>query len=129
MSETDTADGTVNCPADGCPYAGPRGSVVAHYSGKPDDDHPGGYSEAQSRVPGEGDDSGGSAGDDAGGPGGKLSFPVADGSDPDGCPDCGEDDWYDADDVLDAGDYTGEQAELLRQSDRVCPNCGEVYDA
>lgn len=38
---------TYTCPAEGCDYEGAKKSVGAHYSGKQDDDHEGGYLRAQ----------------------------------------------------------------------------------
>lgn len=42
----------VICPAEGCDYDGMRSSVVAHYSGKQDDAHAGGYYAARDLVDG-----------------------------------------------------------------------------
>lgn len=47
----------VDCPAEGCEYSGPRQSVVAHYSGKRDAEHEGGYSKAEELVSGESEQS------------------------------------------------------------------------
>jgi len=38
------------CPTDGCDFEGPKQSVKAHYSGKPDDAHPGGYHDAKTLL-------------------------------------------------------------------------------
>jgi hypothetical protein len=48
---TDDVD-LVTCPVDGCDYRSVRQSVVAHYSGKQDDAHAGGYHMARQTVPG-----------------------------------------------------------------------------
>ena len=40
----------IECPASGCEYTGVRTSVLAHYSGKQDDVHKGGYLKAQERM-------------------------------------------------------------------------------
>lgn len=40
----------IECPADGCDYTNLRTSVLAHYSGKQDDTHKGGYLKAQERM-------------------------------------------------------------------------------
>ncbi len=45
----------VECPAEGCSYDGLPTSVKAHYSGKQDSDHSGGYRKAESLL--EGSDS------------------------------------------------------------------------
>lgn len=37
----------VDCPADECDERGPRKSIMAHYSGKQDDAHDGGYQRAK----------------------------------------------------------------------------------
>lgn len=38
---------TIQCPVEGCEYEGVKDSVLGHYSGKRDDDHPGGYEHAK----------------------------------------------------------------------------------
>lgn len=43
-------DQTITCPAEGCDYTGPKSSVLGHYSGKRDDDHPGGYERAKTLL-------------------------------------------------------------------------------
>ena len=40
----------VTCPADGCDYEGVRSSVLAHYSGKRDPAHDGGYNRARTLI-------------------------------------------------------------------------------
>lgn len=40
----------VACPVDGCEYEGVPNSVAAHYSGKGDDAHQGGYEKAKSLL-------------------------------------------------------------------------------
>ncbi|ELZ94903.1 hypothetical protein C440_07502 [Haloferax mucosum ATCC BAA-1512] len=58
--------------------------------------------------------------------------PITDGGrdieDDDSCPDCGSPDYFDANAVLRARNPSPEGATLLRQHDRVCSSCGEVYD-
>lgn len=49
-SNPTTDDDVVTCPVDGCGYTGPRKSVIAHYSGKPGDEHPGGYFDAREKI-------------------------------------------------------------------------------
>ncbi|WP_233194309.1 hypothetical protein [Haloferax marisrubri] len=47
----------------------------------------------------------------------------------DGCPDCGSDDYVDADAVLRARNPSAKNTAVLTQYDRVCIECGEAYDA
>jgi len=96
---------TVTCPVEECEYDGLRQSVVAHYSGKHDDAHSGGYHVAREVVPEPGE---GPAADGSGGenplvsdgpeadaepdaePGSQGSEAKDEGQDADlGCPDCG----------------------------------------
>lgn len=44
------------CPAEGCDYDGLPNSVCAHYSGKSDDAHEGGYERAQTLLDGPDDE-------------------------------------------------------------------------
>ncbi|SFR37179.1 hypothetical protein SAMN04487947_0571 [Halogeometricum rufum] len=68
---------------------------------------------------------------DGGNPALDAPEPVATdgGQDESACPDCGSRDYFDADDVRRARDCGGSAAELLDEHDRVCADCGEVYDA
>lgn len=43
------------------------------------------------------------------------------------CPDCGSRKWYDASEVLQAGDYGPEQTRTLANNERVCAACNEVF--
>jgi len=41
------------CPVDGCEYTGVKSSVQAHYSGKQDEQHAGGYERARMIIDGQ----------------------------------------------------------------------------
>lgn len=143
-----TKPNTVTCPANGCDYEGLHGSVCAHYSGKKDDSHNGGYEKAKGLIerqddrdtadrsaqrqetagnvsaanfPGDRDDTG----DSGQGESGDLDTGLS-------CPGCGEsEELYEADAVLrDVPDreLDGEYEALLRDSDAVCGSCGGVFD-
>ncbi|QCC47436.1 hypothetical protein DV707_07045 [Halobellus limi] len=43
------------------------------------------------------------------------------------CPDCGSEDYYDATEVLRAGEHGPEATRALTEHDRVCADCQEVY--
>jgi len=127
---TETATEVYECPADGCDYDGLKRSVASHYSGKKDDTHSGGYEHAKTLLD-DADPVGEEAGhdtDETTETSGGLSFPENPDADDDGvCPDCGGEDWYDATKLLRAGDYDGEAAQALRDHERVCVDCREVY--
>lgn len=143
-----TKPDAVTCPADGCEYEGLHGSVCAHYSGKKDENHSGGYEKAKGLIaqqgdgeaadrsadrqktaanvtaanfPGDRDEAGGSGQGDSGDLDSGLS-----------CPRCNEkEELYEAGAVLrDVPDkeLTGEYRELLEGSDAVCGTCGGVFD-
>lgn len=53
---------------------------------------------------------------------------VEDGTtDPDGCPECGCPDWWDADALAEHPDVDDDKRAILASNDRVCTNCNEAY--
>lgn len=143
MSDLDAE--TFECPVEGCEYTGLKNAVASHYSGKKDDAHSGGYEHAKNLLKENGPtDSTAETSDtdESGDPdppdatktdgGAELEFPEnpdadSKNGDPSGCPDCGEEDWHDATEVLRAGDYGPEETQALHSHERVCAECGEVY--
>jgi hypothetical protein len=136
----------ITCPAEGCEYTGLPSSVLAHYSGKQDDQHVGGYFKAQQKIagaePAGGADAEPEAGPEAGskpaenpimgdanpkGPPNATDDSAGDrGERPDGCPDCdGE--------LVDYREYaTGEYHTIdgrdhYVQGDYLCTACGRWW--
>lgn len=133
------------CPAEGCDYSGLPSSVLAHYSGKQDDVHAGGYLKAQQRIagaePAGGSDAEPEAGPEAGskpdenpimgdadpdGPQNGGEPVEAGGGTPDGCPDCGAE-------LVDYRSYaTGQVHEIGESShyvrgDFLCSGCSRWW--
>jgi hypothetical protein len=143
------------CPVEGCNYTGVPRSVAAHYSGKQDDDHSGGYHDAKAMIEGRYDatqedmpggfDPGGSQTktlsdpEDDGGSS-ELDFPEnPDASDPDPepetetsrsrCPECGSGNFASSDLALEKVPNLSERAKkALKAHDYHCHDCGEVFD-
>lgn len=129
------------CPADGCEYSGVVQSVAAHYSGKRDDAHSGGYHDAKAQI----DSSAGSQTETSIDPdpepdGGSddLDFPEnPDASDPDPepepsrsrCSECGSSNYASADLALQKIPNLSDRAKrALKAHEYHCHDCGEVFD-
>lgn len=126
----------VVCPADGCDYEGVRKSVCAHYSGKGDDTHKGGYERAKALLGSEGDSGGSqeaqskakpSGGSSSSGENPAFSSPKADtskssgSSSESGCPECGSDRF-----AL-VSDHTDMIPEEYHDYEKICADCKELY--
>lgn len=142
------------CPADGCDYTGVVQSVAAHYSGKRDDAHSGGYHDAkallegrydptQEDMPGQFDPSGSQTDDpepepEPDGGSGELDFPEnPDASDPEPepepsrsrCPECGSGNYASTDLALQKIPNLSDRAkQALKEHEFHCHDCGEVFD-
>ena len=130
------------CPADGCDYTGVVQSVAAHYSGKRDDAHSGGYHDAKAQLDEAIDRNGGSQTEDPEPDGGssELDFPEnPDASDPDPepepepsrsrCPECGSSNYASTDLALEKIPNLSDRARNALETHAYhCHNCGEVFD-
>lgn len=146
--------GMVDCPIGGCNYRGSIEQVKGHWGGMQDGEHQGKFHEAyeaynearggtqQAREPPTeqaGANSPGGEGtphtpaQSAQGGGTKLDLSALTQPDepeePDGCPECGDGDYYAAEAVLEkfGGKLGGEERKALNAHERVCVECGEVY--
>ena len=125
------------CPADGCDYSGVQQSVAAHYSGKRDDAHSGGYHDAKAMM----DSDSGSQDTDPEPDGGnnELDFPenpnATDDPEPETepsrsrCPECGSGNFASSDLTLQNIPGLSERAKrALQEHEYHCHDCGEVFD-
>ena len=133
----------VTCPADGCDYEGVRSSVLAHYSGKRDPAHEGGYNRARTLIGADGSNKQpepAAEPEPATADGGDLSFPESPEPEPEPepaaepeCPGCGATDAQvvETSETLDVlGDRLKERhVRALRRHDLHCTACGEVFDS
>jgi len=129
------------CPADGCDYSGVVKSVAAHYSGKQDPEHSGGYHDAKAQLDEVIDRSGGSQETDPEPDGGsnELEFPenpdATDDPEPETkpsrsrCPDCGSGNYASTELTLQNISGLSERARRALESHEYhCHDCGEVFD-
>lgn len=139
------------CPAEGCEYSGVVQSVAAHYSGKRDDVHSGGYHDAKALLEGSYDptqedmpgefDPGGSQTEDPEPDGGssELDFPenpdATDDPEPETepsrsrCPECGSGNYASTELTLQNISGLSEKAKRALESHEYhCHDCGEVFD-
>lgn len=138
------------CPADGCDYSGVVKSVAAHYSGKQDPEHSGGYHDAKAMIEGRYDptqedmpgefDPGGSQTQDPESDGGssELDFPEnPNASDPEPetepsrsrCPECGSGNYASTELALEKVPNLSDRAKRALESHEYhCHDCGEVFD-
>ena len=139
----------VTCPADGCDYEGVRSSVLAHYSGKRDPAHDGGYNRARTLIGADGSNKEpepepepAAEPEPATADGGDLSFPVNPDREPEPkpdpeptaepeCPGCGATAVVETSETLDVlGDRLKKRhVRALRRHDLHCTACGEVFDS
>jgi len=132
----------VTCPADGCDYEGLPSSVLAHYSGKRDPPHEGGYNRARTLLDADGSNKEPEPEPEpATADGGELSFPAnpeppaepepEPAAEPE-CPGCGATggEVVETSETIDVlGDRLKERhVRALRRHDLHCTACGEVFD-
>lgn len=127
------------CPADDCDYSGVVKSVCAHYSGKQDDAHTGGYHDAKAKLDDVIDRDGGSQNDPEpdGGSNDELDFPENPDNDTDPdpepsrsrCPECGSGNYASSSMTLEkVPNLSDGSKRSLKAHDYHCHDCGEVFD-